>query len=400
MEDALERPRTAAASATARQPAELLRTPDLEPFAGRQLSPRGRRWLIPLGIFAASRAALWVVLIFALKLPGAGGTNRFLDYWDSAWYVQIAKTGYPRTLVPAPGQSDHAFFPLYPIGIKILHTVIGSWNVSSLLITLVASGLAMVAIYHLVERLTDEGTALRSVALTCFFPWAFIFSMGYAEGLMMLFAAVCLLALLDDHWLLAGVAALLAGAVRPNGFVLFFPCAWAAYLAIRRTRSWTPLVAPVLAPLGILGFFFYLQRRTGDFFADLTARQRGWGGHNIQFSASQLPHVVATYLAHPLNDLNRTASLAILVLLVISVVLMVRWRPPAILWLYSLPIIALALYYDTYASMPRFYLTAFPLLVAIARPLKDVPFWITVAVSSMLMVGIFLLIGTTTWMLP
>ncbi|MGH2718924.1 MAG: hypothetical protein ACRDJU_10125 [Actinomycetota bacterium] len=364
------------------------------------MTPRARRWAIPLGIFVASRAGLMVVLGLALKLPGALGVDRFLSYWDAAWYLQVAEHGYPKALIPAPGQTDHAFFPLYPIGIKVLHAIIGTWNGSALLITFVASALAMVAIYHLVERLCDGPTALRSVALISFFPWAFIFSMGYSEGLMMLLAAVCLLALLDEHWLIAGLAALLASAARPNGFVLFFPCAWAAFVAIRRTKAWTPLVAPALAPLGILGFFLYLQARTGDFFADLTARQRGWGGNNIMFSASKFGHVVSTYLAHPFNDLNRTASLAILVLSVVSIALMVKWRPPAIIWLYSIPILALAAYYDTYASTPRFYLTAFPLLVAIARPLRDAPFWVTVAVSSMLMAGFFCLIGTTTWMLP
>jgi hypothetical protein len=64
------------------------------------------------------------------------------------------------------------------------------------------------------------------------------------------------------------------------------------------------------------------------------------------------------------------------------------------------PILALAAYYDTYASAPRFYLTAFPLLVAIARPLKEAPFWIVVAVSAMMMAALFCLVGTTTWLVP
>jgi hypothetical protein len=359
-----------------------------------------RRIGAPLGIFAASRVGLGLVLFFALKLPGALGASRFLAYWDGGWYLQIAEHGYPKALVAAPNQSDHAFFPLYPLCIRALHDVTGSWVGSAVAVTLVFSALAMVVIFLLVERLAGEQVALRSVALISFFPWAFIFSFAYSEGLLLLLASICLLALLDEHWIVAGVAAGLASAARPNGFVLFLPCAWAAFVAIRRTRSVKPLLAPVLAPLGILGFFTYLQLRTGDFFANLDARQRGWSSHGIEFQASQFGKVVSTYLAHPFNDLNRTASVAILLLSVVSIVLMVRWRPPAILWLYTVPVLGLAAYYDTYASAPRFYLTAFPLVVAIARPLKDAPFWIVVAVSAMTMAALFCLVGTTTWLVP
>ena len=66
---------------------------------------------MPLGIFAASRLAIFGVLFFATRLPGAGKAPRFLTAWDGGWYLLIARTGYPKSLVPAPGQSDHAFSP-------------------------------------------------------------------------------------------------------------------------------------------------------------------------------------------------------------------------------------------------------------------------------------------------
>jgi hypothetical protein len=356
---------------------------------------------MPLGIFASSRVAVWLVLFFALRLPTAGPVSRFLAYWDGGWYLEVAEQGYPHALVAAPGQSDHAFFPLYPLLIRAVHGLIGiSWVGSALAVNLVASALAMVFIYRLVERLMDSRTALRTVTLISFFPWAFIFSMAYSEGLLLLAAAVCLLALLDERWVVAGLAALAAGAARPNGFVLALPCAWAALTAVRRTRSVRPLVAPLLAPLGILGFFFFLQRRTGDFLANLHARDRGWSMHHFGFQRSQFGKVMSTYLAHPLMDLDRTVGFISLGLVVVCIVLMARRRTPMIIWLYTVPIVALAAYFDTYASTPRFVLTAFPLLAAASRPLRDGAFWVVIGTSAMVMAVLFCLIGTTTWLVP
>ena len=126
---------------------------------------------MPLGIFAASRLAIFAVLFFATRLPGAGTAPRLLTAWDGGWYLLIARTGYPRSLVPAPGQSDHAFFPLYPLLIRGLHALAGgSLDRAAVVVTIAASAAAMVVIWLLVERLTDTPTATRSVAFISFFP--------------------------------------------------------------------------------------------------------------------------------------------------------------------------------------------------------------------------------------
>jgi hypothetical protein len=362
---------------------------------------RVRRLAVPLGIFAASRAALGVVLFFALHLPAAGKAARFLTYWDGGWYLTVAQLGYPRALAAAPGQTDHAFFPLYPWLIRALHHLTGvSWVRSAVAVNLLASAVAMVLIWVLVERLTDGPTATRAVTLISFFPWSFVLSMAYSEGLLLALAALCLLALLEERWVLAGIAALVAGAARPNGFVLALPCAWAALVALRRTRSLRPLVAPLLAPWGLLGFFYFLQRRTGDFLANLHARNRGWPYDGIGFHPSQTPKVLSAYLAHPLLDLNRTTAFAALGFVAVGLVLMARWRPPMIIWLSTVPIVVLAAFFDTYASVGRFALTAFPLLIAVARPLRGGIFAALIGLCAALMATLFILVGTTLAIVP
>jgi Dolichyl-phosphate-mannose-protein mannosyltransferase len=289
-----------------------------------------RRIGTPLGIFAASRAAIFAVLFFATRLPGAGKAPRFLTAWDGGWYLLIARKGYPKSLVAAPGQSDHAFFPLYPLLIRGVHALAGgSLDRAAVGVTLVASGAAMVAVWLLVERLTDTATATRSIAFMSFFPWAFIFSFAYSEGLLLALAGICLLALLDERWLVAGIAAGLAGAARPNGFVLALPCAWAALAAIRSRRQWAALAAPVLAPLGILGFFLFLRLRTGDFLANLHARSRGWAYDGIGFFHHPTPgSVLSSFLAHPFLDIDKLVSFLSIGFILVALAMMLAWRPP------------------------------------------------------------------------
>ena len=70
------------------------------------------------------------------------------------------------------------------------------------------------------------------------------------------------------------------------------------------------------------------------------------------------------------------------------------------IWLYVLPVVVLALWFDTYVSMARFALTAFPLLVAVVRPVKGPAFLALLGVSAALMATLFIFIGSTLLLTP
>ena len=61
----------------------------------------------------------------------------------------------------------------------------------------------------LVQRLAKgwwgEAAGRRAVAIFCLFPGSVVFSMAYAEGLMLPLVAACILALQKRRWLLAGI---------------------------------------------------------------------------------------------------------------------------------------------------------------------------------------------------
>ena len=86
--------------------------------------------------------------------------------------------------------------------------------------------------------------------------------------------------------------------------------------------------------------------------------------------------------------------------ILVALGLMLWWRPPAVVWLYVLPVVVLAVWFDTYVSMARFALTAFPLLVAVVRPVKGPALYVLLGASAALMATLFIFIGSTLLLTP
>jgi hypothetical protein len=59
-----------------------------------------------------------------------------------------------------------------------------------------------------------------------------------------------------------------------------------------------------------------------DFGLPSAGLRHGWSGRGFGFQPSQVGKVLSTYLAHPLTDLDRTASFATLALVAVCIVLM------------------------------------------------------------------------------
>jgi hypothetical protein len=72
-----------------------------------------------------------------------------------------------------------------------------------------------------------------------------------------------------------------------------------------------------------------------------------------------------------------------------------------ILWIYSGFVVGLAVVYTTYGSMPRFVLTAFPLIAALGvRSRSDAVFGAIVGASAMAMSVLFVTVITTITFTP
>lgn len=369
----------------------------------------------PLVMFAASRLvvllAAGVAALVQVSTGRAAGLGPWpsvpqsrysavaaLERWDGAWWISIAQHGYPHALSSGNALGRFAFFPLYPLGIRAVALTGLPVQYAALGLSTGLGAGAAVLFWHLARRLTEPGTADRACALFCFFPGSLVLSMAYSEALMLLAALGCLLALERGRWLFAGVAAAVATATRPTAVALCFACAWAAASAISRRRQWQALLAPLLSPVGALAYFSFLAIRTGRTDAWFVSERDAW---HERFDLVGLPTRLVAAVHQPvrafnnLRDANPLVSLIGVLVLVALLALLVRWRPPAPVLVFTLMTVVLIVGSKTIGARPRLVLSAFPLLIALAHRLSGWGF-LTVLSCCAVALGALTVLSLTT----
>ncbi len=331
--------------------------------------------------------------------------------WDGGWYLNAAQHGWPHTVPVAGGHvasSTLAFFPTFPVLIRAVHLVVPvSWAHAGDGAALLSEVTMAVAFWVLTRDIWDGEVADRATLLLCLFPGAFIFALIYAEPLLITLAAICIYALRKGHWEIAGLAAALATATRPNGVALVACCAWEAYRAIRARREWRSLIAPVLAPAGIVAWFAYLWATTGSAFAWFRTEQGGWGEKIDPFA---LGHLIMNDLRHPLLYPNLYVPLlGTLGVVIVIVALIIVMRPsvpaslrrvPSVLIVFTVVVLVMSLVSKTLGLRPRFILTAFPLSMVLGYRLRGSAHALVTACFTGLMTMILLVTVATTALVP
>jgi Gpi18-like mannosyltransferase len=352
-----------------------------------------------LAAYGLSRIYVFAIAI-GVAIASSYSLPEILSRWDGGWYLSIVRSGYP-TVVPtrAGDPSSLAFFPGYPLLVRALSRPVGLSPVLIGVIVATAAGAgAAIALHRLASDLIGDPTADRTVILFSFFPTAFVLSMVYADALFLLFAAVCLVALIERRWLLAGVATAAASSVRPTALVLVACCVWAAAEAIYRRREWFALVAPALAPIGALAYFAYLRVHTGDALAFVKAEDRGWN-RRFDFGVWNVRSVVGY-----LGDRRTTFLILVFAILLLGAAvafwLMLRWRPPAVIVVYVVGIVALTVLASHPVSLPRYLLSAFPLLIPVADRVSGRRFTVLVVVSAVLLGVLFSVTSVSSHLPP
>ena len=325
-----------------------------------------------------------------------------LDRWDGRWFLRAAAHGWPSRLPMVQGHvagNTVAFFPLFPLAIRGLAAPTGLSLLSAGVVISGVTGLtAMVAVWALVRRYAGSETADRATLLLAVFPGAFVFSLVYSEGITLTCVAFGLLALLRRQWWLAGVLGLLATATSPIALAFVVSCAWCAGHEILRHRNWRSLIAPVLAPLGFLGYMLWLWWHTGVLSAWRLTERGGWHSYP---SARYALHVITSFVADPVAA-TKTGDLlfAGTVVAIIGAVIAIRQRLPMPVLIYGLVAAAMAMIAAPIGLRPRFLLLAFPLILAIGARLRGWAFPSTVAVSAVLLVTLTVVSASSFTVFP
>jgi hypothetical protein len=305
-------------------------------------------------------------------LPKSAG-SMMLDVftsWDGLWYLRIVRFGYP-SFVPQNITYDDtearlAFFPAFPHLVRIVDAVLpGGDTLAALILNLVLGAGFIVLVGLLARSWFGVSVAKRAMILCALFPGSFVLSFAYSEALLLFLAAACLYLLQKEHWLLAGIVALLATATRPNGIAVIAACAVAAFLAWRQTKSLKPFIAPLLSPIGFIGYQLWINNHANESQVWFRVQGEAWK-EGASFGLTAIRRTLEAF-TQPLTSPTDLITAASFVLTLFLLWLVWKRHPiPLPALAYSVVVIALMLLPATVTARPRFLFTAFPLFIAAA----------------------------------
>ena len=287
-------------------------TADAAPLDGAPAARRGvRAWTLSspdrsalarvVAAFVLTRVILYVTGALAIRMAPTStwarvdvGKNLSLIPWigwDAAWYVSIAQRGYS---FDPHGPSNVAFFPVFPLLIKVVAAVTGSVVVAGLVVANLAALGAVLALWRWVRAEAGPAAAERSALGLLVYPFSFFLNSIYAESLFFLLVTLALEASMRGRRLTAGLWGALAATTRPMGVLLAPALAWGLWADWRAGRRVTAgdAVAVALPAAGLGVYMAYLWVAVGDPLAFWTAHIVGW---NVQLQSSVAKYWRETY---------------------------------------------------------------------------------------------------------
>lgn len=205
-----------------------------------------------------------------------------LTRWDSGWYVAIVESGYQNPPTRVAEQTNHAFFPLYPL---IVRAIVKATKMETSVAGNIVSALALLGTLPLLAQFTrrnfGEDEVKPALWLFLLFPTSFFFASVYTESLVLFLSLLAVVALQEKKPFVSAAGAYLAGLTRISG-ILLAPYLFLLSLEesgrdeLKKPRTWIKALVAALPPLAGFGTFcLYYWKRFGDPFLFFTA-QHNW----------------------------------------------------------------------------------------------------------------------------
>jgi hypothetical protein len=187
-------------------------------------------------------------LTYRLMSQSEGWKYSLLGVWerfDTLWYIHIAQSGYDRP-------DALVFYPLYPLLIMISHL---PPLVAALLISTVSSFLFAWGFQKLVMLDYLPAVGGRALVLYLVWPAGFMLFAGYPESLLLCCVVWAIYFARSGSAVGTVLMALLAGATKPMGALVFVPI---AFIAIRESK-WRVLASSLAAACAPVAMALWLN---------------------------------------------------------------------------------------------------------------------------------------------
>jgi len=266
------------------------------------------KFQIILLIFLAWRAVDNWILFFSTKIIpylgffpypreifdfGLPQVTSALANFDGIHYLKIAARGY--------GQWEQAFFPLYPLLIKLFTFVFKNELIAGLIISNLSFLIGLIIFF----KLFNFKWLLFFILM---FPTSFFFGAVYTEGLFFLLFVLTLYFLKKENYWLVSLFAILASLTRLVGVFLVIPIIFLIQKSKVKSQNYSSKVKInkysilnnkyfmlILSPLiGLATYCLYLWKTTGDPFFFLSSQPVF--GANRSTHLILLPQVIWRYL--------------------------------------------------------------------------------------------------------
>ncbi|HKQ75802.1 MAG TPA: hypothetical protein VJ810_19040 [Blastocatellia bacterium] len=183
----------------------------------------------------------------------AGLAYSLLGVWerfDTLWYLHIAQSGYDRP-------DAVVFYPLYPLLIRTLTTILWHPLAAALLISTASCFFLFWGFQKLFELDLRRETVQRAMAFYAAWPASFMLFAGYPDSMLTALTIWSVYAARRERWLQAGAFGFLAGLTKAAGALVIVPIlviAWREH-KLRLWRAWPA----AMCLLGPVAFALYLM---------------------------------------------------------------------------------------------------------------------------------------------
>lgn len=276
--------------------------------------------------------------------------------FDGVHYIRIAQDGYEQKFT-------QAFFPLYPILIKLFsYITFGNLLLSSLVVSNVSFLAGLILFYRMICDIYDHKIAMWSVTFLLAFPTSFYFGSTYSESLFFFLIVSYFYLIYRKRVILASLLGAFASATRLIGVFLV--------LTIKPKLKISNILPLTIIPLGILSYMLYLTLVFKKPFYFISAQQVFGQERSVQ-EIVLLPQVVWRYIkimvtvqgVPLLNSIFELSSTIFVLVLLFFAYKKVKGE-----WLiFSLAAVLIPTLSGTLASMPRYILMAFPMYIVLAQ---------------------------------
>ncbi|MBW4512599.1 MAG: hypothetical protein KME64_39830 [Scytonematopsis contorta HA4267-MV1] len=233
--------------------------------------------LFPASMWFGSRIIILIAMLIVapeLSAPPDGIAPKFglgvFDAWDSRWYYEIVNLGYK--FVDDGSQQNLAFFPMFPMCIRLLMYLGLPYQVAGTLINNLAFLGALYFLYLWTKGQYGSDTARWVTAVLAWCPLSLFGTVIYTEGLYLFFSIGTLRAFDQKKYGWTAFWGAMATATRPTGLALIPALLIAAW---KERKPAIAYIAALATGTGVALFSIYCAVNFGNPLAFISA-QRGW----------------------------------------------------------------------------------------------------------------------------